>query len=140
MGKIRALYRWVVGFAFEEAVRVWVWPLVLTAAGVVPIWLAESPVPWYFAPAAAVILFAFSALLLNSLSEWRWRNNIELRFGFDQGRAFWFPRADQVRGVNLGVQCRNNAFAKVGVRIERIRTKVVHPYSGHEWFAPNKGA
>ena len=132
-------------FLVGEFLQTWIWPLAVTAGGVV-IGMSQD-VPLFYLYIAAVFLFSVSATGVLRFSEWRYRNSAADKLNFHSVRIdkALAPNGAVV-ALRIGTMFRNSALFPVAYELVAIETKLDNlyppkqPYAKTAYTIPANGA
>ena len=96
-----------------DLLRTWIWPIAVTAAGVMIGWAQH--IQLFYLYVAAVFLFSVSSMGLLRFSEWRYRNRVVDKLNFHSVRTDRIIDKDGVvKALRIGAALNNKAGPPLG--------------------------
>ncbi len=123
-------------FLAGELLRSWIWPIAVTAAGVM-IGFAQH-IQLFNLYVGAVILFSVSSMGLLRFSEWRYRNRVADMLNFHSVRTDRIiDKAGVVKSLRIGATFNNKALFPVTFEVVNVVSTFDKLYPTKEPYAKN---
>ncbi len=131
-----------------ELLRTWIWPIAVTASGVMIGWAQH--IQLFYLYIAAVFLFSVSSMGLLRFSEWRYRNRVADKLNFHSVRtANIIDKDGVVKALRIGAVLSSKALFPVTFEVVNVvstfdklyptkepyaKTSYTIPAGGMGWF------
>ena len=111
-------------FLAGELLRTWIWPIAVTAGGVMIGW--SQHIQLFYLYVAAVFLFSVSSMGLLRFSEWRYRNRVADKLNFHSVRTDKIIDKDGVvKALRIGAVLNNKALFPVTFEVVNVVSHLI---------------